>query len=89
MASDGVIRRHHLTEEVVSRDVSTAVGDCDTADASGGSPLRPLDRKTLAHALKEHRGNRRDLAASLGVSERTLYRRLREFGLTRRAVPTR
>jgi transcriptional regulator with PAS, ATPase and Fis domain len=89
LASDGIIRMHHLTEEVVSREVSAAVGACDTADAPAGIPLRPLDRQTLAHALKEHRRNRRVLASSLGISERTLYRRLREFGLTRRAVSTR
>jgi transcriptional regulator with PAS, ATPase and Fis domain len=89
LAGDGVIGMHHLAEEVVSRDASAAAGVCDTAGALGGIPFRSLDRQTLARALEEHRGNRRDLAASLGTSERTLYRRLREFGLARRTVSAR
>jgi transcriptional regulator with PAS, ATPase and Fis domain len=89
LASDGVIRMHHLTEEVVSREASAVPGVCDPADAPGGTPFHSRDRQTLARALEEHRGNRRDLASSLGISERTLYRRLREFGLTRRTVSAR
>ena len=89
LASDGVIRMHHLPEEVVPRDASAAAGVCDTVSAPGEISVRALDRQTLAHALEQHRCNRRDLAASLGISERTLYRRLREFGLARRTVSAR
>ena len=32
-------------------------------------------------AVRAHRGSRRELARRLGISERTLYRRLRELGL--------
>jgi DNA-binding NtrC family response regulator len=89
LASDGVIRMHHLPEEVVPRDAPAAAGVCDTVSAPGGIAVRALDRQTLEHALEQHRCNRRDLAASLGISERTLYRRLREFGLARRTVSAR
>ena len=36
---------------------------------------------TLARALAEHRGNRRELARALGLSERTLYRKRAAHGL--------
>ncbi len=37
----------------------------------------PPDDATLAHRLAEHQGSRADLAQRLGMSERSLYRRLR------------
>ncbi len=36
--------------------------------------------QALRLALREHQGNRRELARKLGISERTLYRRLRGLG---------
>ena len=49
------------------------------------APLDPFDLdaardRALSLALREHRGNRRELARKLGISERTLYRRLRGLG---------
>jgi transcriptional regulator with PAS, ATPase and Fis domain len=89
LASDDVISTHHLPEEVVSREASAAGGACEPTSTPGAGPDRELDRQMLERALADHRGNRRDLASSLGISERTLYRRLREFGLARRMVSTR
>jgi DNA-binding NtrC family response regulator len=89
LASDDVIRMHHLPEEVASRRAAADAGVCDPAHAAGGTSPAALDRQAIEHAFEVHRGNRRDLAASLGISERTLYRRLREFGLARRTVSRR
>jgi DNA-binding NtrC family response regulator len=47
----------------------------------GSLSLRDLERRTVERALRESRGNRRQAAEALGMSERTLYRRLKEFGL--------
>ncbi len=48
----------------------------------GGLSLRHVwDPDNLAVVLRRHRGNRRAVAQELGVSERTLYRKLRELGL--------
>jgi len=48
------------------------------SEAGKGNPLRrePL---SLADAFAAHRGTLRELAEKLGLSERTLYRRLREL----------
>jgi transcriptional regulator with PAS, ATPase and Fis domain len=51
--------------------------------SAGGSPIGSLaqaEREALRHAIREHQGNRRELAEKLGVSERTLYRKLKEVG---------
>ena len=40
-----------------------------------------FQRQTLLAALESHQGNRRALAHRLGISERTLYRRLRQLDL--------
>jgi transcriptional regulator with PAS, ATPase and Fis domain len=41
----------------------------------------PVAGTTLAHVMATFTGTRSELAASLGISERTLYRRLKEQGL--------
>ena len=40
-------------------------------------PLREAERQALADRLATHTGSRADLAAQLGISERSLYRKLR------------
>ena len=35
----------------------------------------------IIKALKKHRGKRKDAAADLGISERTLYRKLKEYNI--------
>ncbi|KAA6186028.1 PAS domain-containing protein [Thiohalocapsa marina] len=47
-----------------------------STDASAFDMAR-LQRDFLRRALEQHKGNRRELASRLGISERTLYRRLR------------
>lgn len=44
-------------------------------------PRRYWNADDLAAILRRNRGNRRATARDLGVSERTVYRKLREFGL--------
>ncbi len=40
-----------------------------------------MQREQITHALKRHNGRRRDAAAELFMSERTLYRRIKELGI--------
>ena len=39
------------------------------------------ERKLIERSLKKHKGKRKNTATELGISERTLYRKLKEFGL--------
>jgi len=43
--------------------------------------LEEIEREALREALEVYRGNRREAARALGISERTLYRKLKEQGL--------
>ncbi|MBN1885607.1 MAG: sigma-54-dependent Fis family transcriptional regulator [Candidatus Krumholzibacteriota bacterium] len=43
--------------------------------------LETLEREAIREALDANRGNRRKTAKQLGISERTLYRRLKDYGL--------
>ncbi|NGY03218.1 sigma-54 interaction domain-containing protein [Solimonas terrae] len=73
-ADDGVIHAGHLPAELHS----AAAGP---PAAPGGRRQRRDERAQLAHALAVFKGTRSELAHHLGLSERTLYRRLRELGL--------
>jgi len=42
-----------------------------------GSPLKALERDTLRALAAAHTGSRAELAARLGISERSLYRKLK------------
>lgn len=55
-------------------------------DASASLSRLPLslqdsERDTIRRALEMHNGSRRDTAAALNISERTLYRKLREYNI--------
>jgi DNA-binding NtrC family response regulator len=46
-----------------------------------GMTMRDLEREAIAVALGEADGNRRRAAERLGIGERTLYRKLKEYDL--------
>jgi DNA-binding NtrC family response regulator len=41
--------------------------------------IEDAERKLIQEALERFEGNRRQTARALGISERTLYRKLKEF----------
>lgn len=69
-ADDGLIRPEHLPE-----DISPAQRGKDVQRRKGS------DLSELAEALERFNGSRSELARHLGLSERTLYRRLKALGL--------
>jgi len=69
-ADDGVIRAQHLPAEISGEGAVLA-------SRRGGQD----ERARLAHALESFEGSRSELARHLGLSERTLYRRLKALGL--------
>jgi transcriptional regulator with PAS, ATPase and Fis domain len=52
-------------------------------DDSGSSSLslEQMERRMIAEALERYKGNRRVAARVLNISERTLYRKIKEYGL--------
>ncbi len=43
--------------------------------------LMDVEKELIIKALKKHRGKRKDASMDLGISERTLYRKLKEYNL--------
>lgn len=46
-----------------------------------GTKMAEVERRVIEAALRETRGNRRKAAEMLGIGERTLYRKIREYKL--------
>ena len=43
--------------------------------------IMDAEKELIIKALKKHRGKRRDASSDLGISERTLYRKLKEYNI--------
>ena len=43
--------------------------------------MADIEREAIVLALHESEGNRRKAAERLGIGERTLYRKLKEYGI--------
>ncbi len=82
LAHGGEIRPHHLPPEI--RTTDPIVG---TSWWRGETALADLERQAILHALKQAQGNRAAAARLLGISERSLYRKLDRHKL-REALPT-
>jgi DNA-binding NtrC family response regulator len=53
----------------------------NTVTIAAGATMAAIERQAIEMALKENRGNRRRAAEMLGIGERTLYRKIREYRL--------
>jgi transcriptional regulator with PAS, ATPase and Fis domain len=48
----------------------------------GAQPLAEVERTHIRALLDAHAGHRNRVAAALGITERTLYRKLKRYGLS-------
>lgn len=78
---DGVLDIDDLPDELAS-------GEQTVADAGGrglaelvGKPLSEIEGMFIAETLEFTNGNREETAGMLGIGERTLYRKIKEYGL--------
>lgn len=65
-------------EEVIPDESVTITGD---SAATAPRTLEDTERQTIADALERNGGRRKATAHELNISERTLYRKIREYGL--------
>ncbi len=79
LADDDCIDLHHLPDAVRRPQTLPQPGKSPPERAAA---LQEAEREALERSLASCRGNRRELAQALGLSERTLYRKLREHGLS-------
>lgn len=70
-----IVRQHPTAADADSGVVNTSYSDItDAADSTD-------DRSAVEEALRRNQGNRKKAAADLNISERTLYRKIKEYGL--------
>ena len=74
LCDGNLVLPEHLPDEI--RQVAS-YRSSPTAPAHAAS-LKEVQQQTLEERLARHRGSRKALAAELGISERTLYRRLKD-----------
>ena len=43
--------------------------------------IMDMEKNLIIKALKKHKGKRKDASSDLGISERTLYRKLKEYDI--------
>lgn len=80
MDLDGVLDVDDLTEELQA--TAEAAGEAASgADGLVGKSLDEVERHYIAEALKLTDGNREEAARMLGIGERTLYRKIKDYGL--------
>jgi len=80
----------HLPAEIARKldaGASAGVGDAGSVGGGGASSgggalsLDQLEKRAIRDTLKATNGNREQAAKILGIGERTLYRKLKEYGL--------
>lgn len=50
-------------------------------EAQSPQSIEDMEKDAIVRALKRHNGLRKEAAADLGISERTLYRKIKEYGI--------
>jgi two-component system response regulator HydG len=72
----------HIPAEIMSSDADGLPdsGGAQTGSLAGTS-LEQLEKQAIRETLKLTGGNREQTAKLLGIGERTLYRKLKEYGL--------
>ena len=59
----------------------THYGVVSTGSTTETLSLEHHEKEMIIKALEAHRGKRKDAAKALGISERTLYRKINEYGI--------
>jgi two-component system response regulator HydG len=82
--TDGLLDVDDLPDEISP--FAATGGDGDVPPESGpdfliGKPLKDVERYYIARALDVTEGNREEAASLLGIGERTLYRKIKEYNL--------
>nr|WP_244420385.1 sigma-54 dependent transcriptional regulator [Isosphaera pallida] len=91
MDTDGLLDLDDLVEEL--QPTAQAVGEsagkaragagtCQAANALVGKTMDEIEQYYIAETLKLTRGNREEAARILGIGERTLYRKIKEYGIS-------
>ena len=71
--------------ELVPADVPAAIRQAERPEERSpvlsGMSIQEMERRLIENTLRDERGNRERAAAALGISERTLYRKIKAYEL--------
>ena len=65
----------------IFRENDLVLNDQKSIESEETLSLFDQEKILIEKCLKKHKGNRKNASSELGISERTLYRKLKEFGL--------
>lgn len=76
----------HSLPRIANGQMATVQAEDAVAEEIKNEPAEPMtreehDKKEIMEALEKANGRRREAAIALGISDRTLYRRLKQYGL--------
>jgi len=73
----------HPAEEPVAADEVTEVEllPLETVEESQDLSLNTLEKELIVKVLQKNKGHRKSTAKELGIAERTLYRKIKEYGI--------
>ena len=75
-----VLDLRHIPDEIRSGDEEPAESGGAVASLAG-TTLEQIEKRAIRETLRLTGGNREQAALLLGIGERTLYRKLKEYGL--------
>jgi two-component system, NtrC family, response regulator HydG len=77
--SDGVLDVDDLTEDLIATTPPAPESGTSSASHLVGRPLEEVEKYYIGETLKLTNGNREEAAKLLGIGERTLYRKIKEY----------
>ena len=78
---DEVLDLDDLPDELLPEDHAQVVTSAQGLSELIGKPIAEIEGMFIAETLKFTNGNREEAAGMLGIGERTLYRKIKEYGL--------
>ncbi|HEV3025745.1 MAG TPA: helix-turn-helix domain-containing protein, partial [Pirellulales bacterium] len=79
--ADGVLDVDDLPRELAGAAEGVAPSSSNHLAGLIGKPLTEVEKAFIVATLDSTGGNREEAAAMLGIGQRTLYRKIREYGL--------
>jgi two-component system response regulator HydG len=75
------IEVRHIPDDIRADDDTPEEAREVAGGSLAGTPLEQLEKRAIRETLRLTGGNREQTAKLLGIGERTLYRKLKEYGL--------
>lgn len=79
--SEPKVAEPEFTEFIPAEETYGGLSTSSTTHPSETLSLEHHEKEMIIKALEAHRGKRKDAAKALGISERTLYRKINEYGI--------